>query len=95
MLSLETWTIRSCSAPPHLVAELTAALFRETNPVPVKHALALLGLMSPSVRLPLVGLSGPHREELSKVIFRLCVEHSGQMIGSIDETPESCRRGVG
>ena len=79
----------------HLVAELTAALFRETNPVPVKHALALLGLMSPTVRLPLVGLSGPHREELSKVIFRLCVEHSGQMIGSIDETPESRRRAVG
>jgi len=55
----------------------------------------LLGMMSPSVRLPLVGLSGPHREELSKVIFRLCVEHSGQMIGSIDETPESRRRAVG
>jgi 4-hydroxy-tetrahydrodipicolinate synthase len=79
----------------HLIAELTAVLFRETNPVPVKHALALLGLMSPTVRLPLVGLSGPHREELSKVIFRLCVEHSGQMIGSIDETPESRRRAVG
>ena len=79
----------------HLVAELTAALFRETNPVPVKHALALLGLMSPTVRLPLVGLSGPHREDLSKVIFRLCVEHSRQMIGSIDKTPESCRRAVG
>ena len=79
----------------HLVAELTAALFRETNPVPVKHALALLGLMSPTVRLPLVSLSDPHREELSKVIFRLCVEHSGQMIGSIDQTPESCRRAVG
>ena len=66
-----------------------------TNPVPVKHALALLCLMSPTVRLPLVGLSGPHREELSKVIFRLCVEHSGQMIGSIDQTPESRRRAVG
>ena len=39
----------------YLVAELTAVLFRETNPVPVKHALALLGLISPSVRLPLVG----------------------------------------
>ena len=79
----------------HLIAELTAVLFRETNPVPVKHALALLGLMSPTVRLPLVGLSGPHREELSKVIFRLCVEHPGQMIGPIEETPESRRRAVG
>jgi 4-hydroxy-tetrahydrodipicolinate synthase len=79
----------------HLVAELTAVLFCETNPVPVKHALALLGFMSPTVRLPLVGLSGPHREEMRKVLFRLCVEHSGQMIGSIEETPEGRRRAVG
>jgi 4-hydroxy-tetrahydrodipicolinate synthase len=79
----------------HLVAELTAVLFRETNPVPVKHALALLGLMSATVRLPLVGLSDPHREELSKVLFRLCDEHSEQMIGSIEETPESRWRAVG
>jgi len=77
------------------VAELTAVLFRETNPVPVKHALALLGLMSPTVRLPLVGLSDPHRAELSKVLFRLCDEHSEQMIGSIEETLESRRRAVG
>ena len=46
------------------VAELTATLFRESNPVPVKHALALLGLMSPAVRLPLVELSNQHRAEL-------------------------------
>ena len=76
-------------------SQLCGKVVEATNPVPVKHALALLGLMSPTVRLPLVGLSGPHREELSKVIFRLCVEHSGQMIGSIDETPESRRRAVG
>src|ERR1700734_2599908 len=35
-------------------APVTAALFRESNPVPLKHALALLGLISPAVRLPLV-----------------------------------------
>jgi hypothetical protein len=32
---------------------------------------------------------------MSKVLFRLCVEHSGQMIGSIEETPEGRRRAVG
>jgi 4-hydroxy-tetrahydrodipicolinate synthase len=37
-----------------LVAHLTAALFRETNPAPLKYALSLLGLMSAKVRLPLV-----------------------------------------
>ena len=78
-----------------LVAELTAVLFCETNPVPVKHALALLGLMSPAVRLPLVGLSDPHQAELSKVLFLLCDEHSEQMIGSIEETLETRRRTVG
>jgi 4-hydroxy-tetrahydrodipicolinate synthase len=37
-----------------LLARLTAALSRETNPAPVKYALSLLGLMSAKVRLPLV-----------------------------------------
>jgi 4-hydroxy-tetrahydrodipicolinate synthase len=78
-----------------LVAELTAVLFCETNPVPVKDALALLGLMSPTVRLPLVGLSDPHRTELRKVLSRLCDEHSEQMIGSIEETLEIRQRAVG
>jgi 4-hydroxy-tetrahydrodipicolinate synthase len=36
------------------VARRTAALFQESNPVPLKHVLARFGLMSPSVRLPLV-----------------------------------------
>ena len=42
-----------------------------------------------------VGLSDPHRAELSKVLFRLCDEHSEQMIGSIEETLETRRRAVG
>lgn len=65
------------------LAELTAALFRETNPVPVKHALALLGLMSPAVRLPLVGLSDQHRAALGQVLFRMCDAYSEHMIGSV------------
>jgi 4-hydroxy-tetrahydrodipicolinate synthase len=79
----------------HLIAELTAALFRETNPVPVKHALALLGLMSPTVRLPLVGLSQRHLAELSRVLFRLCDKHLERMIGSIEETPKTRWPAVG
>ena len=35
-------------------APLTSALFREANPVPLKYAMCVLGLMSPRVRLPLV-----------------------------------------
>jgi 4-hydroxy-tetrahydrodipicolinate synthase len=40
------------------VARLTAALFVESSPGPVKYALSRIGMMSPSVRLPLVELSG-------------------------------------
>ncbi|MGB0682860.1 MAG: 4-hydroxy-tetrahydrodipicolinate synthase [Magnetovibrionaceae bacterium] len=36
---------------------LHQAMFCESNPVPAKYALSLLGLCEPDVRLPLVGLS--------------------------------------
>ena len=36
--------------------EMTTALFRESNPVPLKFALNRLGLISAEVRLPLVQL---------------------------------------
>ena len=64
------------------IAQLTAALFRETNPVPVKHALALLGLIFPKVRLPLVGLGERSYAELKQVLFRMCDEYSEYVIGS-------------
>jgi 4-hydroxy-tetrahydrodipicolinate synthase len=74
------------------VAQLTAALFRESNPVPVKHALALLGLMSPAVRLPLVELSNQHRTELGEVLLRMCDEYSEYMISSSLAGREAIRR---
>ena len=67
------------------IAQLTAALFRESNPVPVKQALALFGLMRPDVRLPLVELSDQSRAELSCVLARICDEYTGYMIGSVEE----------
>jgi 4-hydroxy-tetrahydrodipicolinate synthase len=50
------------------LAQLTAALFRETNPAPLKYALGLLGLMSPSVRLPLVEPSEGTRSEIKAAL---------------------------
>jgi 4-hydroxy-tetrahydrodipicolinate synthase len=41
-------------------------LFVETNPVPVKAALAMLGQMEEEYRLPLVPLSAASREVLRK-----------------------------
>ena len=72
-------------------APLTTALFREGNPVPVKYALALLGLMSPAVRLPLVELSPHLRTELGEVLLRLCDEYSEYMIGNTLEGGEARR----
>jgi 4-hydroxy-tetrahydrodipicolinate synthase len=74
---------------------LTTALFRESNPVPVKYALALLGLMSPAVRLPLIELSPHLRTELGEVLLRLCDEYSEYMIGNTLEGGEAKRAVAG
>jgi 4-hydroxy-tetrahydrodipicolinate synthase len=66
-------------------AQLTAALFQGSNPVPVKQALALFGLMSPDVRLPLVGLSDQSLVELKRVLSRMCDEYPEYMIGGVQE----------
>jgi 4-hydroxy-tetrahydrodipicolinate synthase len=44
------------------------ALFIETNPVPVKTALGLMGKISPGVRLPLAPMSDAHTERLKEVM---------------------------
>lgn len=41
---------------------LARALFNQPNPIPVKSALALLGRMSPEMRLPLVAIDPQSRE---------------------------------
>jgi hypothetical protein len=74
------------------IAQLTAALFRESNPVPLKYALALLGLMSPRVRLPLVELSSQHRAEVGALLLRLCDEYSEHMIGRADGASDAASR---
>ena len=44
------------------------ALFCETNPIPVKAALGLLGLVSDEIRLPLTRLTDANRERLQVVL---------------------------
>ncbi len=43
-------------------------LFIETNPVPVKAALAMMGMMEEEYRLPLVAMSAANREKLRKTL---------------------------
>lgn len=47
---------------------MNEALFIETNPVPVKTALGLMGKINPEVRLPLAPMSEPHTNRLRIVM---------------------------
>ncbi len=44
------------------------ALFLETNPIPVKAALALMGLVDDEIRLPLTQITQPNRDRLQTVL---------------------------
>jgi 4-hydroxy-tetrahydrodipicolinate synthase len=48
--------------------DLHKLLFVETNPIPVKAALSLMGLIEEEFRLPLVPLSRGHREKLQSLL---------------------------
>jgi 4-hydroxy-tetrahydrodipicolinate synthase len=50
---------------------LMNANFVESNPIPVKAALAMMGLIEENYRLPLVKMSLPNREKLAKVVEQL------------------------
>ncbi len=52
---------------------LVEALFCETNPIPLKAALAMRGLIREELRLPLVPLSDANRERLQVVLKELGV----------------------
>jgi 4-hydroxy-tetrahydrodipicolinate synthase len=65
------------------IGRLTAALFRESNPVPLKYALSLLDLMSPQVRLPLVELSDPAKAEVDAAVAQLCECYADHVIGRV------------
>jgi len=44
------------------------ALFIETNPIPAKTALAMMGKIREEFRLPLCAMSGANRKVLAKVL---------------------------
>lgn len=55
----------------YLIFPLMTALFVETNPIPAKACLAMMGRIREEVRLPLVPLSDKHREGLRKILADL------------------------
>jgi len=50
------------------------AMFCETNPIPIKAALAMAGMMSDEVRLPMTRLSDCHRAPLAKLLAEFGVD---------------------
>ena len=52
---------------------LFKALFLETNPIPIKAAMALKGMIKATYRLPMYPLSEAHQEELEAVLKELGV----------------------
>ena len=52
----------------HRLYPLHQAMFLESNPIPVKTALALMGRMSDEMRLPLCPLSADHLEALKAAL---------------------------
>ena len=51
-----------------LLQPLHSALFIESNPSPVKYAASLLGMCSPSVRLPLVEITEETKKKVSQAL---------------------------
>jgi len=70
------------------VAKLTAALFRETSPAPLKYALSLLGLMPPKVRLPLVELPESTKADVAAVMAHIANQYPEYLIDNM------CERGL-
>jgi len=50
------------------LSPLFAALFLETNPIPVKEALGMMGKIDPELRLPLCPMAQDTREKLDRVL---------------------------
>ena len=51
------------------------ANFIESNPIPVKAVLAMMGMIEENYRLPLVRIGTANREKLSKVAEELGLLH--------------------
>jgi len=64
--SFEDGDLKGAQALHYKMVPLAKAMFLETNPIPIKAALGLLGLCSDEVRLPLCSLSDENLAKLKK-----------------------------
>ena len=73
---------------------VTHALFRETNPAPLKYALSLLGWMRPTLRLPLVEPSDKVKAETAATMHTLAIDYPEHLIGTMPGVNGSNRAAV-
>ena len=71
------------------IAQLTAALFLEASPAPLKYALSLLGLMLPKVRLPMVELTAPAKAEVAAILAQTYEGYTSFMVGDMLQPVEN------
>jgi len=76
------------------IAKLTAALFRESSPAPLKCALNLLGMMSAKVRLPLVEVTDATKTEIAAVMTDLDENFADFVIGKMRNAPLGARQAI-
>lgn len=66
----------ACARQVHLqIIPLIKAVFIETNPVPIKTAMGMLGMCSPDVRLPMVPLTSGNKQKLLSIIKEYGVKY--------------------
>ena len=76
------------------VARVTAALLRDSDPASVKYALSTMDLVSPRVRLPLVGLSSESRAEIDAVLARVSEKYPGYLIGKLARRDQTAGQAI-
>lgn len=64
----EKGEIQKCQEVFYKLYPICQAMFFETNPIPVKTALEMMGLCSAEMRLPLTPMGTANREKLQKVL---------------------------
>ena len=69
--ALLTGDMRSAREKQFELLDLIQALFSQVNPIPVKAALSMMGLIHDSLRLPLTPLEEPYREKLRHALQKL------------------------
>jgi 4-hydroxy-tetrahydrodipicolinate synthase len=75
-------------------APLTSALFRESNPSPLKYALCLLDQTLAKVRLPLVEPTAQTKAELDAVIAQICGANPEHVVAKVLAPERSYRATV-